>query len=774
MRSSYLLVSSCLFLPTIACDPAQEMDTQMRTSAAGPSAAMHTNPIEAREPATSETTYKTPKKKKPKPIHPVPKPKPKPQLPPLDSTCGADPTFPGSQAPQFDTRRWIGIKGSAFACSDYNEPHWTVTPLFSAPAFPGATVPLGLEKYCLVEADPVLYVPGMPLPVPEGKTAGLLDLEKDAPIFAAESQLSQIAFPSMRSTFLAGAGYLPSPDATIPGTPDARVDVVVLDTTPDDGGAALRSPHGISLYGMVDELMCGTQTSCQRRTRMELAMGRYYASDTDANFDFDFPYASHIDPVRGGNFGTQGELAVATLNAIARFESSLNSNQDDGADRLVLNMSLGWDPNYFGDFPLSSSSTAAQIAVLNNDTTSAGVAAPVRAVHAMLTYANCAGAVSVASTGNRIPGFCDGGPLFPAAFNQFPRLDENECKLAGLTATFLDPSFPAHGAAPSPMVYGVGGTNWSGQTGAFQRPDATPELNALGFKGAAYTDNASSHSGILTGTSVSSAVAAASIATAWSYHGAIPGGELVEKITGLLSPIAVPTGTGLPVTDYALTTGPGGPPILARNIELCGAVSAANDAFSGGAFVCPSTTVATPDFATTLDDGIITTGLSVDLEDSYPLPETACSDGCGNDYIFMETLGSNWHNGPLVQGNFIMPQPHSGLCPACNINGSGSNGGGTSSAVPTGTATIALDDAYHHLHPGRVTVVRSGPGQPDVYIDLGEILNPSDMSAITVVESPALADDPISSGYNSATIVVELRDPTTSFEFNGTDALVTE
>ena len=67
-----------------------------------------------------------------------------------------------------------------------------------------------------------------------------------------------------------------------------------------------------------------------------------------------------------------------------------------------------------------------------------------------------------------------------------------------------------------------------------------------------------------------------------------------------------------------------------------------------------------------------------------------------------------------------------------------------------------------------------GVGQPDVYIDLGEILNPSDMSAITVVESPALADDPISSGYNSATIVVELRDPTTSFEFNGTDALITE
>ena len=175
----------------------------------------------------------------------------------------------------------------------------------------------------------------------------------------------------------------------------------------------------------------------------------------------------------------------------------------------------------------------------------------------------------------------------------------------------------------------------------------------------------------------------------------------------------------------------------------------------------------------TLDTGIATAGLSVVPEDATPLPETACTDGCGNDYIFMETLGANWHNGPLVQGNFILPQPHSGLCPACNVNGSGSNGGGSSSSAPTGTATIALDSAYYNLQPGRVTIVRSGPGQPDVYIDLGEVLDPSDMSAITVIESPALADDG-TSGYDSATIVVELRDPNTATDFNGSDALITE
>ena len=99
-------------------------------------------------------------------------------------------------------------------------------------------------------------------------------------------------------------------------------------------------------------------------------------------------------------------------------------------------MSLGWDPNYFGDFPLSSASTADQLSVLNDTSTDTGIAAPVRAVHAVLTYANCLGAISVASTGNRIPGFCDGGPLFPAAFNQFPRLGPNECKISALDAGF--------------------------------------------------------------------------------------------------------------------------------------------------------------------------------------------------------------------------------------------------------------------------------------------------------------------------------------------------
>ncbi|MGB1701310.1 MAG: hypothetical protein ACPHRO_15235, partial [Nannocystaceae bacterium] len=332
----------------------------------------------------------------------------------------------------------------------------------------------------------------------------------------------------------------------------------------------------------------------------------------------------------------------------------------------------------------ASASTAAQLGILNNDSGGSGVGAAVRAVHAALTYANCAGAVSLASTGNRVPATCDGGPLYPAAFNSFPRLDGDECKLAMLDIGLDDADFPIHGTSAAPIVYGVGATNWSGQRAAFQRPDAVPELNAIGFKGAAYVDDdLSERSGILTGTSVSSAVAAASIATAWSYHAEIAGGDLVAAITSELSAISVAPGTGLPVTDYNLGSGVSSVPVpatLARQIDLCGAASAANTAFSTGPIPCPSTSITAPDFVDTIDTGIITNGLSLDLVDSDPLSAVSCTDNCGGGFIFMEALGPGWNNGPTVGGNFILPQPHSGLCPACNVNGSGSNGGGSSSS----------------------------------------------------------------------------------------------
>ncbi|MGB1698746.1 MAG: hypothetical protein ACPHRO_02250, partial [Nannocystaceae bacterium] len=308
--------------------------------------------------APQETSLKAPKKKPKPPTSPAPPTKPIPF--PLSSTCGDDPALPASDSQQFDTRRWIGVKMAGTDCADYQEPNWSVTPLFSTTNVPTATLPQGLEKYCLVEADASLYGPGLFPPQPENETAKLLDLIPDKPVFPMESQLSQIAFPSMRDTFLQAAGYLPKPDLAIPGTPSATVDVVVLDTTPADGGVNLRSPHGISLYGMIDELMCGTQMSCDRRTKTELALGRYYGTSGDKVFDPDSPYASYIDPNRGGNFGTQGELAVAIFTAMARYESD-QVNPDLAADRIVLNMSLGWDPALFGGFPMASASTAAQL-----------------------------------------------------------------------------------------------------------------------------------------------------------------------------------------------------------------------------------------------------------------------------------------------------------------------------------------------------------------------------------------------------------------------------
>ena len=152
---------------------------------------------------------------------------------------------------------------------------------------------------------------------------------------------------------------------------------------------------------------------------------------------------------------------------------------------------------------------------------------------------------------------------------------------------------------------------------------------------------------------------------------------------------------------------------------------------------------------------------------SAPLKPAKCTNACGEPYLYRETTVADWQTGPLLQGNFISPQPHSNLCPACNINGGGTGGG--SAAGGTGSVRLAIDEAYVQLTPGNVTIIRSGAGT-SVIVGLGDVFDGLDPSEPLTVLSTALVDDP-SLELEDATVVVEFTDPASGLTFNAYDSI---
>ena len=78
-----------------------------------------------------------------------------------------------------------------------------------------------------------------------------------------------------------------------------------------------------------------------------------------------------------------------------------------------------------------------------------------------------------------------------------------------------------------------------------------------------------------------------------------------------------------------------------------------------------------------------------------------------------------------------MPQPHSNLCPACNINGGGT---GDSNNSSNGVLVVQFDEAFHQLTPGGVTIIRTGAGTTVVHDSSGT----SGFDAVTEVVSEDL------------------------------------
>ncbi|PRP92838.1 Subtilase family protein [Enhygromyxa salina] len=399
----------------------------------------------------------------------------------------------------------------------------------------------------------------------------------------------------------------------------ANVDLGVIDSTSGSAAAGHVTPineHGLQIAAIIEDLACPSHDpSCIDNLNHFIALPRT-AWDTPPNW------------IEGGHQGTQGDLAMAVYAAVRDWNERLGG--PGGSERLVLNLSLGWERG-LGE-PIDPSR------------------GPMRSLQSALEYASCSGAlVFVAAGNNPSPGCEDetetAGPTEPAAFENIPAPDSATCTSLGFTpgGSLGRPVFG--GAAYRPLVYAVGGVDEHDQPLINARTGGQPRLVALGSNGVGGV-SPNLHAA-LTGTSVSAAVASGAAALIWSYRPELRPSEVAE----LLYDTGYATGDA---ADFG-----GGVPNAVRRVSVCAALASA--CAGKPSYSCPQLTCTASAPAT--DGNLGTFFFEVDtVYADVVAAETLESFDQSSDLGTPATCGiSSWDS-------LLDPQPETPICSHCSID----------------------------------------------------------------------------------------------------------
>lgn len=387
--------------------------------------------------------------------------------------------------------RWIGVKDGleSPACPDATG--WTAEPLFAQED--PAPIPRGLRRFCLYESSEG-----------EGDPARLRNLVRRRELSAvapdhmavgtSANELKAAVWEELRDHFLAQAGAVALSAGPGPLPRLAFADTGPTNDADPENGWDDTSAHGYTLANLAKDLLCGP-AGCLARITSRLALPHTNLGPVR-------------HPVHGGYIGTVGEVAVAIRREVHAWETAA------AGDRLILNLSLGWDGTLFGggqanvnDMPLD-----------------------VQAVYKAIENAVCRGALVIAAAGNRGGGpDPEIGPLHPAAWERRPAPSYRTCARA-LRGTGA-PNRKLWPAKYWPLVYAAGGVDAASAALANARPRSEPGLAAFADH-AVTDDNRSAPTAVLTGSSGSAAVVSAAAAAVWHYRPRKKPHEVMELVYG--------------------------------------------------------------------------------------------------------------------------------------------------------------------------------------------------------------------------------------------------
>lgn len=376
--------------------------------------------------------------------------------------------------PACPTGRWVGymrdtrIPAACPAPGTASGGTWQVSKLFGpAPALTGSP---DLDRFCIYVWNPTGTVPPQVSALPN---VASMRLERDCRVVVPLGDEPTAAGGAELWDMHATALDLPTfgPGAAAPAS---RVRLAVVDSSPTELVSGLPSGQG---HGLVVGTVA-RNTGCM---------------DPVTGLGCPFVTSHQGLAQAGGDYGYQSDVARAILQAIRQFIYYGNE------DRLVVNLSLGWEPLYGGG-------------------PGPAVRVPSYAVYAALQVAACQNVLVVAAAGNRARVDSGVGPMLPAGWEPADRV----C---------------APTLAYAPLVHAIGGLTREDAPIGMSRAASQPRLSAPASLVTARRPNGTP-TPILSGTSMSAASVAGIASLVWSFDPTLDPEHLMQ----LLYDHAVPLG----------------------------------------------------------------------------------------------------------------------------------------------------------------------------------------------------------------------------------------
>lgn len=512
----------------------------------------------------------------------------------------------------------------------------------------GAGAPPGLGGFCLFEAN----VPGGGGACP--LASGVCDPTDIAPdlmvVLPAALDAKDVIANKMRERFVQQMGVVPGVIPSRSGRLPARIGL--FDASPDSGPAAatgsyasLEVLHGYNLANIINTQPKDSTGASLIEPFANLAL----------QLKLDAAGNVVADPMHGGAFGSISYLAAAIHQEVNLWKPSRSQRG------LVVNLSVGWDPEWGGDGSDPSDWTP-----------------PIQALYASLEFSKCEGALAFAAAGNKIGGPTpDTDPLFPAGWGALG-FDVSVCPSYGVgyPVTYLD---------DTPLVYAVGGVDEANRRLVNSRNNSQPRLVAFGDH-AAVTDVYGVVTDPMTGTSVSTALVSAAAAAVWANRPTMTSVDVAEALYD--------SGVAVATEDPFWCDGPCEP---VRRVDVCKAVQFVCDATSAGytGVPCDRSTITVPCTNPTpavpitppaaLYSQLLTEATEVDLTPDAAIYHEAACGGAAHD-LRQSTFTRAFDPCPLEQyytesaEPWLYPQPRSGECPSCFL------------MLPSGMVTLQWSD----------------------------------------------------------------------------------
>lgn len=361
-------------------------------------------------------------------------------------------------------QRWIGyqrLPGPVPACPVALDARWSVSKLFGPQTHVGWAP--DLDRFCKYEwtADGAPKLTALP-------STSDLRLERDCRVVVplADQARAELADSHARAL------DVPTFPATL-SAPATQVRIAVIDgaLTEVDSGLPSGTGHGLAVAAVARSAGC-----------LRPGVG--------------CPFIATHQALRlnNGDHGYQSDVARAVYDAIRDFMA------DGGQQRLVINLSVGWDPSY-------GSGPGPQLRV------------PSYAVYTILQVAACEQALVVAAAGNRARVDSGVGPLVPGGW-------ELAARTCPVTNTY------------APLVHAVGGLTSDDQPLALSRASSRPRLAAPASRVTARLPDGT-FPPPLSGSSMASASVAGVAALMWSLSPGAPPEQLMATLFANSIPLGV-------------------------------------------------------------------------------------------------------------------------------------------------------------------------------------------------------------------------------------------